>query len=582
MNGGLTAGTRAGVRRRQAIAYALVAIAVCAFVTWRSAAPTLGWRLEAGVLSAGCVLALWWLLGYVLRSDVAGGVALVALVAVLGVASRIKEGILGEPLFPWDLLSLRQAWSIGPHYASPVAIGGAFVAIVVIAAVAWWFRRGARPHGAYVVAGLALLAVVASTSVPQSPPFPARNVIWDVRGNIAANGPLLAFVINVQALLLKPPAVSTADANALLDAAHGPAPVSGAHPDVVVILVEAWMDVDNLGSGIDACLKPRVRHAFQSPRFGGLTPNVEFEVMTGYPDAFVPEFSVPYQMYVKRPVEHALPQVFRAAGYSTFAAHNYPRSFWNRANVMPWLGFRRYVGIEDMPPRPNKGAFPDDAMLFAALEAELARAQDGPKLVYGLTMGTHGLYDGEARYPRHEPAPASIGGKLDAAQQLAVGNYLAVAGDVERELCGFLDRMRERSNETLVFVFGDHWPTFGRDLTVYRELGIASKPDIYALPYGESLRMHRTPLIAWSNRRGDLALTQPVVPAFGLGSEILRAAGLPVEGVWALELANAGKAASIACCWQDAQGRPHDFRDDPVYAALYRDAYDRVLVPREP
>lgn len=572
---------RARRRRSQTIAYAGFALIVFVVVFSASTAPTLAWRIQAGAVSAACALAIWWILGFVLRSDVAGAAATLLIALVALAISQVKEGFLGEPLYPWDVLSFRQALNIAPHYAPLAWVVLAAVGVLLVAALAIRYRKSPRPSFALVAIGVATLWVVTATDVLERAPFAARDLRWDVRGNIAANGPFLAFLVNMRALLLPLPTVSAAEAKARIGAAPAREAASDARPDVVLLLVEAWMDPRAVGGSPDACIAPHLRHEFQSPRFGGLTPNVEFEVLTGYPSAFVPSTIVPFQTYIVQPVRDALAWRFRDAGYTTTAAHNYLRKFWNRDAVLPLLGFERYLAIEDMPAQPYKGAFPDDAMLFSAIDAELGRTRERPRFVYGITVGMHGLYDGEARYPKREEVAPAVAAKLDARQRLAVANYLAATRDFERALCGFLEKLQASPTETVVFAFGDHWPTFGRDLAVFRELGIASGPDVRALPYGESLRMHRTPLVAWSNRRGDLPMRAPVVPAFALGSELLHASGLAVDGIWALELASYARVASIACCWQDAQGKAFDFRDEPSYAALYRRAYDEVfLAPR--
>jgi phosphoglycerol transferase MdoB-like AlkP superfamily enzyme len=494
----------------------------------------------------------------------------------------VKEGILGEPLYPWDLLSFRQALNMGPHYAPVAWVALAALGTLIVVALAVRYRKSPRPGFALLALGVATLWVVTATDALERPPFAARDLRWDVRGNIAANGPFLAFLINTRALLLARPAASATEAKATIDAAPTREALPGPRPDVVLLLVEAWMDPKAIGGNTAACIAPHLRHELQSPRFGGLTPNVEFEVLTGYPSAFIPSTIVPFQTYIAQPVRDALAWRFRGAGYTTVAAHNYLRKFWNRDAVLPLLGFERYVAIEDMPAQPYKGTFPDDALLFSAIGDELRRARERPRFIYGITVAMHGLYDGASRYPRREDVAPAAAAKLTADQRIAVGNYLAAVRDFEEALCGLLERLRESPNETIVFAFGDHWPTFGRDLAVFRELGIASGPDVRALPYAESLRMHRTPLVAWNNRRGDLPMRAPVVPAFALGSEVLGAAGLAVDGLWALELASYPRVASIACCWQDAEGKPFDFRDEPAYAALYRRAYDEVFMAARP
>ncbi len=564
----------------QWLVYATVAVLIAIGVALQSTAPLMAWRIEAGVVTSLCVVALWWVLGFALRSDAAGFVTLALTIALAATVSRIKRGHLGEPLYPWDLLLVREATGIAAHYVPVIAWIGAAAGVVVLVAAIIRFRRGASAPWWLALLGAAGLAFVVTTSLLVSAPFPARNVVWDLPQNADYNGPLLAFVFNARALLLPRPGVTSAQARTALAAAHG-APIVGdaGKPDVVIVLSEAWMDVAALGSEMSACLAPHARQRFVSPTFGGGTANVEFELHTGYPLGFVPYGTMPYRMYIRRAVTSALPSTFRAQGYDTLGTHNFARTFWNRDRVYPLLGFDRFVALEDMPPRVDRGAFPDDSMMFDTIKRELNRESPKPRFIFAASMMNHGLYDGESRYPRRDPPSASVAAALDPAQQVAVGNYIAIAHDFEQMLCALMDTLAKRDRETVLVAFGDHWPTFGRDLAVFRELRIASGKDINTLPYAEAIRMHRTPLVAWSNRHGDLALGDGVVPSYGLGAEVMSHAGLPVEGSWALELAHYRQTLDIACCYRDKAGKEVDLRNIAGYDVLYRDAFDRVLAP---
>lgn len=572
--------SRAGMRSLRWIAYAGVAAVVAIVVYAHSTAPMMTWRVEAGILTALCVVAAWWVLAFLLRSDVAGLLAVAMTIGLAAGVSRIKQGHLGEPLYPWDLLLVREAATIARRYVPLKAWIAAAVAGVVLLAAVLRFRRGPRPPSWMAALGLSGLAWVVTASPFTTAPFPARNIVSDLPLNAAYNGPMLSFLFNVGALLLPLPKVGSEQANAVLRASHAVAvDAAGNKPDVVVILSEAWLDVGELGSRMNDCLSPHARQRFLSPTYGGNTANVEFELHTGYPVVFVPRGMIPYRMYIRHPLPNALPATFRAQGYDTLGIHNFQRTFWNRDRVYPLLGFDRFIGIEDMGARVDRGVYPDDAMMFDAIAGELARPDRKPRFIFAASMMNHGLYNGLDRYPRREPLSPAVAAALDPTQRIAVGNYVAIAHDFEQLLCNFIAGVAPRDREIIVVAFGDHWPSFGPDKTVYRELHVSTDVDFTKSDNVDAVRMHRTPLVAWSNRRGDLAFGDGLVPSYGLGAEVLSHAGLPLEGVWAFEYAHYRDTLGLACCYRDKAGHDVDLRDPDWFGVLYRDAFDRVLAP---
>jgi phosphoglycerol transferase MdoB-like AlkP superfamily enzyme len=133
-------------------------------------------------------------------------------------------------------------------------------------------------------------------------------------------------------------------------------PKTGKQPNVVLILSESFWDVPQMKNvRFDPDPIPNFRSISStfgggrliSPTFGGKTALVEFEILTGNSMALLPKGSVPYQQYLKNPIPSVVWE-FKKNGYETVAVHTYEKTFFNRANAYPLLGFDAFIGKEDL------------------------------------------------------------------------------------------------------------------------------------------------------------------------------------------------------------------------------------------
>jgi phosphoglycerol transferase MdoB-like AlkP superfamily enzyme len=77
-----------------------------------------------------------------------------------------------------------------------------------------------------------------------------------------------------------------------------------------------------------------------SPTFAGNTSLVEYEVLTGLSNAFLPAGAIPFDHYLRRPTP-SIASMLKKQGYQTVAVHPFHAWFWSRDRVYPHLGFDR-------------------------------------------------------------------------------------------------------------------------------------------------------------------------------------------------------------------------------------------------
>jgi hypothetical protein len=233
-----------------------------------------------------------------------------------------------------------------------------------------------------------------------------------------------------------------------------------------------------------------------SPTFGGKTAIVEFEVLTGNSMAFLPIGSIPYQQYVTAPVA-ALPWEFKKNGYDTVAVHTYEKTFFNRVNAYPKLGFDRFVSEEDMEDPEYKGPFiSDEAFVDQILKQLKDPARKNPLFAFGISMENHFSYDGH----KFDGFDISVSGSgLTADDTQTVRNYAQGIRDADRAIGRLVAELREYKEPTYVLVFGDHLGILRENFGAYVHSGFLHSADEAQWTDAERLSMYAPPFFVWNN-----------------------------------------------------------------------------------
>jgi hypothetical protein len=462
-------------------------------------------------------------------------------------ASMAKRRYLGAPLYPWDLLRMREVFGIWDEL--PVALrfaaiaAAASVVFAAAACVAPGIRTPIRERTRRIATGAALVVLLAAPFAPVlrawapgagntlSVALGLRNVRWWPELNYAVNGFTAGFLMSLDVLQIPKP--DAAPFPLAPECASDPPPVRtvaasrGAHPDVVVLLLESVFDPTTLGVPLSRDPMPFMRtlmaasgHAeLQSALWAHGTANAEFEILTGLSTAFLPPDSVVFFHYLHAPLD-SLATELRRVGYRAEAVHPNPGWFYARTDAYRWLGFDRAWFRDDfVAPRDARGRMSDDRVFFGKLR-ELLAADDGPHFLWGVTLGTHGPY-----LPKRAPrcdlvvgSPAEGGARADGVTLESLRIYACLLERLDRRLAELVQWLEQRGRPTVLFAYGDHWPPLGADVDPYRITATGGAA-------GAGPRLSPTPLVLWSNT--DAPLPRGYRGGFTfLGPAILRAAGV--------------------------------------------------------
>lgn len=452
----------------------------------------------------------------------------VPLALIPAFVSGQKRLYLSDPLYPTDIAFGRQILELLPAMVMDRPVTAALVTagivlgsvgLVLLARLAWQrLPRMPRMRRVAQIAFAAPLLMSFASLMDYSSFSYLRDrlqvipMMWDQKENYRHNGFLMAFAFNLPMANVAAPKGYSADAVAKIEApVVSPFAGSTDHPDVIMLMSESLWDPTRLPNvSLSPDPMPFMRsqlagHVF-SPEFGGMTPNVEFEALTGFSNAFLPYGSIPYQQYIR----HKMPTLatfFRSQGYAARAIHPYQAWFWNRGEVYKEFGFEEFKSQENLPPMEKRGIFASDDALFKEIMNE-GDAMEKPFFFFSVTLQGHGPYEPN----RYKKNTIGIDGSLSPREKEALATYAQGVKEADDSLKMLMDWASKRKRETIIVLWGDHLPPLG---PVYTSSGFM--PEQVATrkaPVEVMKKEHETPLIVWSNRTGARTDIGTISPAF--------------------------------------------------------------------
>lgn len=438
---------------------------------------------------------------------VALGAILTALLGIIGLISRQKLTLRGEPLLPSDVLIGREALNISQQFGglSPDLY---LIAIGLVVGFIFYALRNLIPPEPYsprrkIAVGFlaaALLMPFYTDTLTLQDTFSLRLINWHQKMNYDENGMLLGFILNTKYLSVDAPA--NYGQNSIRGIAENTETAysvdSDSKPNIIFVMSEAFWD-PTLLKEVQFNQDPiPYFHSLQadyttgmmlSPVYGGGTANTEFEVLTGFSTQFLPQGVVPYAQYIHKPIE-ALPTTLKKQGYETTAIHTYDNWYYQRNAVYREFGFDRYISKEFFDDPEYGGQYIRDTELTKRILTEMEKTEE-PDFIYAVSMQAHGPYPAE-----ENPANTiEVSGNLSDESKAILENYAQTIADVDQSLKLLIEGLEETGEPTILVFFGDHLPMLGYDYDVYREAHFYHDDGSYE----DYLNMHNVPFVVWDN-----------------------------------------------------------------------------------
>lgn len=233
--------------------------------------------------------------------------------------------------------------------------------------------------------------------------------------------------------------------------------------------------------------------------------------------AFMPEYTVPYQLHV-RENDYSIVNQFNTLGYQTIAMHPYYASGWNRVAVYNHFGFDEMHFIEDFESPEYIREYISDASNYENLIRVFEeKKEDGPLFVFNITMQNHGYYDDKDVF---EDPIIIENTEVDDSGELIVNLYR----ESDRAFEDLITYFRNVEEPTVIVLFGDHQPAL--NVEFYAEL-FSEDNDEFPNNVYESLYV--VPYVIWANY--DIQEEQDVDMSLNyLSAYLMEKLGLPMTG----------------------------------------------------
>ena len=247
---------------------------------------------------------------------------------------------------------------------------------------------------------------------------------------------------------------------------------AGEKVNIVSIMLEAYNDFSTYGDLFPFDIDPYAYfHELQSESYHGtLVTNVFSAGTVDTERCFVTGST---RMYDYRNAAWSFVRYFDDQGYRTEFCHPSYQWFYNRKNIMEYLGFREGWFYENryntLPPEwgimGDNRFFPDLAQLF-----DESVAAGEPYFSFSVTYQNHGPYATDRLVdPENVFLPR---GALSETSYTILNNYFYNISRTNESLRELVAHFRESDEPVVLVLFGDHKPWLGNGSSVYAELGI--------------------------------------------------------------------------------------------------------------
>ncbi len=355
---------------------------------------------------------------------------------------------------------------------------------------------------------------------------------WNLVENEELNGFYLGLLISWDEYTMDRPAGYSAKEAEQIEAEYAELDREK-HPNIIMIMNEAWSDLRVLGD-IETTeeympylysLKGQNNsdvHTLSVEVLGGLTANTEFEALTGDTIAFLSASSIPYQLQVNHDMA-SIARTLSSQGYETMAMHPSTGAAWNRDSVYEYLGFDSFIDIDEWgTDYEYVGNFISDACNFNEIIYQYENHGDEPFFLFDVTIQNHADYYGQVETPIAITTVGSTAAE-DVAYTYDAQTYLNLMKVTDEAFEEFIDYFANVDDPTIICMFGDHQPnlheSFYEAIFDGRELTEAEQTDL----------KYQTTCVIWANYDIDLSSFTDMSANY-VAPVLLDAAGVNLSG----------------------------------------------------
>jgi phosphoglycerol transferase MdoB-like AlkP superfamily enzyme len=440
----------------------------------------------------------------------------------------------GRIILPADLLSVGTAVQVQDNYDWTPSLLQWIIFVVFLGYLGFLIvtseRGRPRPRLRFAIPSLIVCAafIVAFFGTPFLSEIGIKPAYWYTQNN----GVLLNFCTYLKYSYTDKPEGYSEDI--LLKSGYVSDGVGGGpeKPNIIVVMNESFSDLNVLGrlDTNDDCMpffrgleENTIRGYAYTSVLGGNTANAEYEFLTGNTTAFLPEGTIPYQMYTAAG-DYSLSGQLAEIGYRTVAMHPYKRSCWNRMSVYRNYEFSETYFEDDYLMKGIVRNYIGDQYnyekLISVYEEHRSKEPDVPVFIFNVTMQNHGGYLKE--WVNLDRSVYLTGGYAD--KYPATDQYLSLIRESDEAFEMLINYFKGVDEPTIVVMFGDHQPKLEGGF-YYDVLGKHTND----LTPEELQILYKVPFVIWANY--DIKEQDGILTSLNyLQTYILETAELPITG----------------------------------------------------
>lgn len=327
-------------------------------------------------------------------------------------------------------------------------------------------------------------------------------LFWNLTG-VEANGVLLNFALQLRSTFVsKPEGYSVENVNQYAEmynsSVQNTTDEDSVYPDIIVIMDESFADLSVLGSELrtnmevtpfwDSLQDNTIRGYALSSIFGGMTPNSEYEFLSGNTMSFLPTGSIAYQQYIKDS-SYSMVANLKKMGYYCSATHPYLESGWARTTVYPFLGFNEMTFLDSYPQKNMIREYVSDQEMFEQIvkQYEECKQENERQFIFGVSMQNHGGYDYSGNDFETEIHLNGYSQDYPDAEQ-----YLSLIHKTDKALEYLISYFQNVDKPVVVVFYGDHLPKLNNSF--YEELHGGTFKNL-----DEQMLQYKVPFLIWTN-----------------------------------------------------------------------------------
>lgn len=497
------------------------------------------------------------------------------LTMAIGVANSFVIEFRGNPICPWDLMSLKTATAVAGEYNYELSQDMLHSILwLVLASVLLFFVKETKDRwylrlvsGVGIVAySIVLMFTFVGTSHLEEQGF---NVdLWSQRKGYVKNGFYLSFIMNTKYMKVEiPENYSVEKVKEILNDYDEVAEkqVIGQQPNIIMIMNEAFSDLSVVGEFetttdympfTNNLKENTVKGNLFVSIFGGGTSNTEYEVLTGNSMAYLAPGSIAYQQYISSAyTSGGLASTLKEQGYDCYAIHPMEGANWNRINVYNSMGFDEFRDVTAFEtPELIRQTYISDWSTYEEIIDIYENKGNEPLFVLNVTVQNHGGYESGVAF--EEPV-AVQGMSTEYSKTNEFLSLMKMSDKAFKRLVAYFEKVDE---PTMIVMFGDHQPAI--DDAFYEELYGKS---LEQLDLEEMQKRYQVPFVIWTNY--DIEEKEiPAISANYLSGQVLKYAGLTIPKYFAFQNAMMEKLPVINVNgYMDAEGHTYLPDDENPY-----------------